>query len=95
MLKLQEKKNMTTRKTRLSKPTKNEAPSKIPQEELENFFTDPEPSEIEEKPAEKRRVRPFKTGKVFLGEEDMRHFEAYKKYLKEEQGIKDIKHKPI
>lgn len=86
---------MTTRKSRLSKPTKEEAPSKIPQEELENFFTDPEPSKIEEKLVEKKRVRPFKTGKVFLGEEDMRHFEAYKKYLKEEQGIKGIKHKPI
>jgi len=86
---------MTTRKTRLSKPTKDESPSKISQEELENFFTDPEPDTIEEKPVEKKRVRPFKTGKVFLGEEDMRNFEAYKKYLKEEQGIKDIKHKPI
>ena len=32
---------------------------------------------------------------IFIGEEDMRDFEAYKKFLKEEQGIKDIRHKKV
>ena len=66
---------------------------KYHQEELENFFTDPEPSE---KPSvQKKKARPPKTGKIFLGQEDIRHFEAYKKFLKEEQGITDIRHKRI
>lgn len=70
-------------------------------EELEEFFTDPEPplipEELSEPPvkAEKKRIKPPKTGKVFLGEEDMRQFDAYRKFLKEEQGIKDVKHKRI
>ena len=88
---------MTTRRPRKSakavEPTQEEE-YKIPQQELEKFFTDPEPDEVA-KPAKKERVRPPKTGKIFLGQEDIRHFEAYKKFLREEQGIKDIRHKRI
>ena len=73
-------------------PTQDEK-YKIPQEELENFFTDSEPSE--KPPVQKKKARPPKTGKIFLGQEDIRHFEAYKKFLKEEQGITDIRHKRI
>lgn len=74
--------------------------SSVPtQDDLENFFNDvPAPSEeltYEPQPFKKKRIRPPKTGKVFLGEEDVRHFEAYKKFLKDEQGIKKINHKPI
>lgn len=73
--------------------------SSVPtQDELENFFNDATAQEelTYEPPAlKKKRVRPPKTGKVFLGEEDVRHFEAYKKFLKDEQGIKKINHKPI
>jgi hypothetical protein len=72
------------------------------QQDLEEFFTEPEPTfeppiELVQDPPviEKRRIRPPKTGKVFLGEEDIRHFEAYKKFLKDKQGIKDVKHKRI
>jgi hypothetical protein len=46
-------------------------------------------------PVEKKRVRPPKTGKVFLGQEQMRELNAYRKYLKEVQNITQIKHKPI
>ena len=88
---------MTTRRPR--KPAKAVEPAqedeyKIPQQELEKFFTDPEPDEVVE-PAKKKRVRPPKTGKIFLSQEDIRHFEAYKKFLREEQGIKDVRHKRI
>jgi hypothetical protein len=67
------------------------------QEELEKFFTDEEiPEELTyEPPAVKKRIKPPKTGKIFLSEEDIRHFEAYRKFLKDEQGIKKINHKPI
>ena len=72
------------------------------QAELEEFFAEDEstpevPEEYTYEPPreERKRVRPPKTGKVFLGEEDIRHFEAYKKFLKNQQGIKDIRHKPI
>jgi len=88
---------MTARRPRKSakavEPTQKEE-YKIPQQELEKFFTDPEPDEVVE-PAKKKRVRPPKTNKIFLGQEDILHFEAYKKFLKEEQGIKDIRHKTI
>jgi hypothetical protein len=89
---------MTVRKPRKPAAAKAVEPTredkyKIPQEELENFFTDPEPSE---KPlVQKKKSRPPKTGKIFLGQEDIRHFEAYKKFLKEEQGITDVRHKRI
>lgn len=90
---------MTTRRTRKPSTAKAEEPTqeeyKIPQEELENFFNDPEP--LEEKPKEipTKKVRPARSNMVFIGEEDMRDFEAYKKFLKEEQGIKDIRHKKV
>ena len=89
---------MTTRKPRKPSPAKAVKPTqdeeyKIPQDELENFFTDPEPTE--EPPVKKKRVRPPKTGKIFLSQEGILHFEAYKKFLKEEQGIKDVRHKRI
>lgn len=94
---------MTTRRRRPNKAVDQQLESELAiisnptQAEIEHFFTDPTPEEIKEveKIAEKKRVRPAKTGKVFLGEEDIRHFEAYKKFLKEEQGIKNINHKPI
>lgn len=89
---------MTVRKSRRTTAAKAVEPTqedkyKIPQEELENFFTDPTPDE--EPPLQKKKARPPKTGKIFLGQEDVRHFEAYKKFLKEEQGITDIRHKRI
>lgn len=68
------------------------------QEDLEEFFSEPEVSaELTYEPPklERKRVRPPKTGKVFLGEEDIRHFEAYKKFLRDQQGIKDVRHKRI
>lgn len=95
---------MTIRRKRTTKTSEQQAESENvmisapSQEELEHFFTDPEPiAEVfPEPPAkEKKRVRPPKTGKVFLGEEDIRHFEAYKKFLKEEKGIKNLNHKRI
>lgn len=90
---------MTTRRPRRPsaakavKPTQETDEYRIPQEELEKFFTDPEPEKIE--PVQKKRVRPPKTGKIFLSQEDIQQFEAYKKFLKEQQGIKDIRHKRI
>lgn len=89
---------MTARKPRKPAAAKAVEPTqeeeyKIPQDKLEEFFTDPEPEE--KPPAEKKRVRPPKTGKIFLSQEDILHFNAYKKFLKEEQGIKDIRHKKI
>ena len=90
---------MTTRRPRRTSAAKAEKPTqeeeyKIPQDELEEFFTDPEP-EAEPEPIVKKRVQPPKTGKIFLSQEDIKHFDAYKKFLKEEQGIKDIRHKRI
>lgn len=94
----------TTRTLKQQQESENVMISTPTQQELEHFFTDPEPIQSEEvvvepdvsvPPSERKRVRPPKTGKVFLGEEDIRHFDAYKKFLKEEQGIKKIKHKPI
>lgn len=82
-----------TETTMVSSPTRAE---------LEEFFAEEEPTHeipaalaYEPPKIEKKRVRPPKTGKVFLGEEDLRHFEAYKKFLKNQQGIKDVRHKPI
>lgn len=97
---------MTTRKrtTRRSTPMSEQQDTEITminspsQEELEEFFSEPEvPAELTYEPPkpERKRVRPPKTGKVFLGEEDIRHFEAYKKFLRDQQGIKDVRHKRI
>ena len=90
---------MTTRRTRKSSAAKAEEPTqeeyKIPQEELENFFNDPEPTKEEPKQIPTKRVRPAPSNMIFIGEEDMREFEAYKKFLKEEKGLKDIRHKKI
>lgn len=90
---------MTTRKPRTIKAAEAEKPTqeeyKIPQEELENFFNDPEPLKEEPKEIPTKRVRPAQSNMVFIGEEDMRDFEAYKKFLKEEKGIKDVRHKKI
>jgi hypothetical protein len=90
---------MTTRRPRRTSAAKAEKPAqeeeyKIPQDKLEKFFTDSEP-EVEPEPIVKKRVRPPKTGKIFLSQEDVKHFEEYKKYLRDEQGIKDIRHKRI
>jgi len=90
---------MTIRKTRAQKTAKVEEPTqekyKIPQEELETFFNDPEPKKEEPKQIPTKRVRPAQSNMVFIGEEDMRNFETYKKFLKEEQGIKNVRHKKI
>jgi len=101
---------MTTRRPRRSQAAKAEKPTqedqyKIPQQELEEFFTDPEPKEDEEKiveevklpeaPKERKRVRPPKTGKVFLGKEEMREWGDYVSWLKNEQGLKNVRHKKI
>lgn len=94
---------MTTRRPRKPTAAKAVEPTqkeeyKIPQQELENFFTDPEPtSEVKENPAPatKKRVRPPKTGKVFLGKEEMKEWDNYVSWLKNEQGLKEIKHKRI
>lgn len=90
---------MTTRRQRTTKVTKAEEPTqeeyKIPQEELENFFNDQEPLKEEPKEIPTKKVRPAQSNMVFIGEEDMRNFEAYKKFLRETQGIKDIRHKKI
>lgn len=95
---------MTTRRTRKPRAAKAEEPTqekneyKIPQDELETFFTDPEPSEeevVEVKELPTKKVRPAKSNVVFLGEEDIRDFQAYKKFLREEKGLKEIKHKKI
>jgi len=92
---------MTTRRRKPQESAKAEEPTqettRIPQEELENFFTDVAPHEVKEaeEKFKKKRVRPSPTGKVFLGEEDVRQFNAYKKFLKESQGITDIRHKKI
>ena len=73
---------MTTRKPRITKVTKAE--------ETTQETTQEKPKQIPTK-----RVRPPRSNMVFIGEEDMRDFEAYKKFLKEEQGIKDIRHKKV
>ena len=90
---------MTTRRPRTTKAAKAEEPTqethKIPQGELENFFNDPEPSEEAPKEIPTKRIRPPQSNMVFIGEEDMRDFEAYKKFLREEQGMKSIRHKKI
>ena len=90
---------MTTRRTRKTSAAKAEEPTqekyKIPQEELENFFVDVEEPILEKSETKKERVRPARTGKVFLGEEDIRQFNAYRKYLKESQGITKVRHKKI
>ena len=85
---------MTTRRRKTT-----EEPKRIPQDELENFFMDVAPKEVkkieEERVIKKERVRPAKTGKIFLNEEDIRQFNAYKKFLKETQGITNVRHKKI
>lgn len=90
---------MTIRKTRAQKAAKAEEPAqeknKIPKEELENFFNDSEPTKEEPKQIPTKRVRPAQSNMVFIGEEDMRNFEAYKKFLKEEQGVKNVRHKKV
>lgn len=90
---------MTARRSRSQSSAKAEKPTqevpKIPQEELENFFTDVEEPSPEEPEIKKERVRPAPTGKVFLGEEDIRQFNAYRRYLKESQGITKVRHKKI
>lgn len=94
---------MTTRRTRKPAAAKAVEPTrgedyKIPQQELENFFTDPKPAdEVKEEPVPvvKKRVRPPKTGKVFLGKEEMQEWDNYVSWLKNEQGLKEIKHKKI
>lgn len=101
---------MTTRRPRKPQAAKAENPTqeneyKIPQQELEEFFTDPEPKEEEEKivekaqqteaPKERKRVRPPKTGKVFLGKEEMREWDSYVSWLQNEQGLKKVRHKKI
>tara|TARA_E500000178_G_C16676247_1_gene597326 strand:- start:278 stop:550 length:273 start_codon:yes stop_codon:yes gene_type:complete len=90
---------MTTRRPRTTKAAKAEEPTqeeyKIPQEELETFFNDPEPTEEEPKEIPTKRVHPARSNMVFIGEEDMRNFEAYKKFLREEKGLKDVRHKKI
>lgn len=97
---------MTTRRrtTRKNTPMSEQQDTEViminspSQEDLEEFFSEPEvPAELTYEPPklERKRVRPPKTGKVFLGEEDIRHFEAYKKFLRDQQGIKDVRHKRI
>ena len=90
---------MTTRRPRRPakavKPTQEEEVSKIPQEELEQFFTDPTPEEVEAQsaPLRKRKSIPI-TGKVFLGEQELREWEAYRNFLYN-QGVNQIRHKKI
>ncbi len=92
---------MTTRRTRSNKSAKAEDPSleevaKIPQEDLETFFTDPTPEEVEAQlpPASPKPKSIPITGKVFLGEEDMRQWDAYRNFLYD-QGIKRVRHKNV
>lgn len=72
---------------------------KIPQEELETFFTEPSVEEVEEAeaklpPAPKKKKSIPITGKVFLQEEDLREWGAYRNFLYE-QGIGKVRHKKI
>ena len=88
---------MTTRRPR--KAAKAEEPSqeevsKIPQEELENFFTDPTPEEVEEVALSQKQKSIPVTGKVFLGEEDLRQWDKYRNFLYD-QGVKRVRHKKI
>ena len=50
---------------------------------------------LPEAPKERKRVRPPKTGKVFLGKEEMREWGDYVSWLKNEQGLKNVRHKKI
>ena len=96
---------MTTRRPRRSRAAKAEEPTQenteytIPQDELENFFTDPTPEEVEEAEAKSAPLPPKPksipiTGKVFLGEEDLRQWDKYRNFLYD-QGVKRVRHKKI
>ena len=91
---------MTARRPRRSakaeEPSQEKEVSKIPQDELENFFTDPTPEEVEAQSAPlppKPKSIPI-TGKVFLGEEDLRQWDKYRDFLYD-QGVKRVRHKKI
>ena len=94
---------MTTRRSRRSakaeEPSQEKEVSRIPQDELENFFTDPTPEEVEEIEAKSAPLPPKPksipiTGKVFLGEEDLRQWDKYRNFLYD-QGVKRVRHKKI
>ena len=92
---------MTTRRPKLNRSAKAENPSqeevtKISQEDLETFFTDPTPEEVEAQilPAQPKPKSIPITGKVFLGEEDLRQWDSYRNFLYE-QGIKRVRHKNV
>ena len=96
---------MTTRRPRRSRAAKAEEPTQenteytIPQEELENFFTDPAPEEVEKVESKSTPLPPKPksipiTNKAFLQEEDLREWDKYKKFLYE-QGVGKIRHKKI
>ena len=90
---------MTTRRPRrpakAEEPTQEKEVSKIPQEELEHFFTDPTPEEVEAQSAPPKREKSIPiTGKIFLGEEDLREWDQYREFLYN-QGVNQIRHKKI
>lgn len=87
------------RSARAEEPSQEKEVSKIPQDELENFFTDPTPEEVEEAEAKSAPLPPKPksipiTGKVFLGEEDLRQWDKYRNFLYD-QGVKRVRHKKI
>ncbi len=89
---------MTTRRPRKTakaeEPSQNKEVAKIPQDELENFFTDPTPEEVEAAALPPKEKSIPITGKVFLGEEDLRQWDKYRNFLYE-QGVKRVRHKRV
>jgi hypothetical protein len=89
---------MTIRKPRRAakaeEPSQENEVSKIPQEELENFFTDPTPEEVEIAALPPKQKSIPITNKVFLGEEDLRQWDKYRNFLYD-QGVKRVRHKKI
>ncbi len=89
---------MTTRRPRKAakaeEPSQDKEVAKIPQEELENFFTDPTPEEVEAKALPPKQKSIPITNKVFLGEEDLRQWDKYRSFLYD-QGVKRVRHKKI
>ena len=91
---------MTARRTRkvaakAVEPAQEE-PTRIPQEELENFFTDPTPEEVEAQlpPATRKEKSIPITNKAFLQEEDLREWDKYRNFLYD-QGVGKVRHKRI